>query len=53
MSKTEALLSLKLVAAKSEKLAYDLEHNKLWEGDLEKGIASIRAALNDAERAAR
>lgn len=45
-----AIMSLKLIAAKAEKLAYDLEHNKLWEGDLIAGTSEIQAALQDVKR---
>jgi hypothetical protein len=45
-----ALLALKLVAAKAQKLAHDLEKGRLWDGDLSRGIAEIAAALEDARR---
>lgn len=48
-----ALLALKAVAAKAAKLADDLEHGRLWEGDLSKGIDSIQSDLRDAALSAR
>lgn len=52
MAGTEALLALKVVAEIAEKLAHDLEHGKLWEGELSQGIQEIKRQLQDAERAA-
>ena len=40
------LLSLKLIAAKAEKLADDYENRKLWEGDLANGIAQLKEELS-------
>lgn len=48
MTDSTVLLALKLVAAKAAKLADDLEKGRLWEGDLQRGIAEIDAALTDA-----
>ena len=48
-----AIMSLKVIAAKAEKLAYDLEHNRLWEGQLQQGIEDITRQLRDVESAAR
>lgn len=42
-----AIMALKLIAAKAERLAYDLENRRLWEGDLSRGISEIQAQLND------
>jgi len=53
MTNSAALLALRAVAAKAAKLADDLERNKLWEGDLETGIAGIQGDLQDASRAAK
>lgn len=53
MDKNMALLSLRLAAAKTAKLADDLERGRLWEGDLSNGIADVRKALDDAASAAR
>ena len=50
--KIVAVMALKLIAAKAQKLAYDLENGKLWEGQLADGIAEIRSQLTDAGRCA-
>ena len=42
-----AIMSLKLIAAKAEKLAYDLERGRLWEGELSQGISEIQKQLTD------
>ena len=42
-----AVMALKVIAAKAEKLAYDLERNRLWEGELSQGVAEIYKALQD------
>lgn len=47
------VMALRLIAAKAEKLAHDLESNRLWEGDLSRGAVEIRSALQDVEQAAR
>ena len=52
-SKSLAIMSLKLIAAKAEKLAYDLEHGRLWEGELGLGLQEIEKALDDARAEAR
>lgn len=49
--KRAALLALRLIAAKADKLADDLEHSRLWEGDLSRGLGEIQVALEDARRA--
>jgi hypothetical protein len=36
---------LSLVAAKAKQLASDIERNKLWEGDLKKGVVEIKEQL--------
>ena len=46
--KAVAVMALKLVAAKAEKLAHDLEKGRLWPGDLRDGIAEIAKQLDDA-----
>lgn len=43
--KEQSLLALKLIAAKAAKLAHDLEHGRLWDGDLQAGVAEIASAL--------
>lgn len=48
-----AIMALKVIAAKAEKLAYDLENGRLWEGDLSRGVAEIQGQLNDVMQKAR
>ena len=50
MSKRANVLNLKVVAALAEKLAMDLENNKLWEGDYEYRLHEIQRALDEASR---
>ena len=50
--KMVAVMALKLIAAKAQKLAHDLENGKLWEGQLADGISEIRGQLADANRCA-
>lgn len=53
MQTQDVVLALNLIAAKAQKLARDLETNKLWEGDLPRGLAEIHSALQDAQSASR
>lgn len=46
--KREIIMALKLIAAKAEKLGYDLENNKLWDGELERGLVEIQKSLSGA-----
>lgn len=48
--KKEALLLLKLIAAEAEKLALDLENNKLWEGDFKSRSSVIVAHSYDLNK---
>lgn len=50
-SNNEAVMALKLIAATAEKLAYDLEHNRLWPGQLAAGAKVIAAQLADVKEA--
>lgn len=42
--------TLKLIAAKAEKLAYDVENARLWDGDLSRGLSELRQQIDDAQR---
>lgn len=44
------LAALKLIAAQSAKLARDLELGRLWEGEYERAVAQIEAAMRDVRR---
>jgi hypothetical protein len=48
--KAALIASLRAAAAKAEQLAQDVERNRLWDGDLDRGIAEIRAQLDRASR---
>lgn len=48
MTNQTKAMYLDLVAAKATQLAYDLRSNKLWPGDLDKGIGEI---LTNVEKA--
>jgi len=48
-----AVMTLKLIAAKAEKLAFDIEMGRLWGGDLSRGIGEIQTQLNDVMQTAR
>ena len=50
--KLRAAMALKVIAAMAQKLAHDLEHGRLWEGELSNGLAEIQAQLRDAGRPA-
>lgn len=50
--KLRAVLALRLISAKAQQLAHDLERGRLWEGQLAAGIDEIRSQLNDAARPA-
>ncbi len=51
--KTDAVLALKIVAAKAEKLARDLDRGQLWEGELASGLQDIEKQLGAAHAYAR
>lgn len=51
MSREGALLALKALAANAAKLAYDLEHGKLWEGEYPTAIAQLDRDLDAAKNA--
>lgn len=42
-----AVVNLRAVAALAEKLADDLEANRLWEGEFTQGMAQIQKAVRD------
>ncbi len=46
--KLRAVMALRVIAATAQKLAHDLEHGRLWEGDLARGIHEIQAQMRDA-----
>jgi hypothetical protein len=39
--RSRAVLVLQLIAAQAAKLADDLEHGRLWEGDYSEGVATL------------
>lgn len=43
--KQRVILALKVIAAKAQQLAHDLENGGLWEHDLERGVAEISEQL--------
>ena len=45
MSHEETLAKLELAAAKAKALAIAYRNNKLWEGELSRGVSEIRQAL--------
>lgn len=45
--KARAVLALKVVAATAEKLASDLEGNRLWEREYGQAVAEIQRAMRD------
>lgn len=45
------MLSVRLIAAQAAKLADDLEHGRLWDGDYEAAMAKLQAELNAAKLA--
>ena len=47
MDRQRAILNLKLIAARAEKLAKDLEQGRLWEGEYSEGVAEIGNAFRD------
>ena len=42
----ENVMALNVIANKAKQLAYDVEHHKLWEGDLKKGVAELNEQLS-------
>lgn len=47
VEKARAVLALKLIAATAEKLAADLEGNRLWEREYGEAVAQIQRAVRD------
>lgn len=47
--KRVSVMTLKVIAAKAAKLAYDLEHNRLYSRDLYYGVSDIKLALSVIE----
>lgn len=45
-NKDENVMRLQLIAAKAKQLASDVEHGRLWEGDLTQGLDEIREQLS-------
>jgi hypothetical protein len=48
--KAALVASLRIIAAKAEQLAQDVERGKLWDGDLSKGLAEISEQLERARK---
>lgn len=49
-ARRQAIMALRAVAALAEKLAEDLEGNRLWEGDYSRSMAEIQRHAADAGR---
>ncbi len=47
MNRQAAIVNLRLIAAQAEKLADDLEHNRLWPGEYSQGVTVIENAFRD------
>ena len=45
--KDVSIMALQVIASAAAKAAYDLEHGRLWEGDLEKVVEEIQRLLRD------
>lgn len=45
--KRSAVVNLRAAAALAEKLADDLEGNRLWEGEFSQGMAQLQKAVRD------
>ncbi len=45
-----AVMALQVIAATANKLAYDLENGRLWEGELAAGVADMQRQLDDVSR---
>ena len=45
-------LSLRIIAAKAQQLAEDCESNRLWDGELRRGLQEISEQLDRAHREA-
>lgn len=37
---------LTLISAKAKQLQYDFDNNKLWEGNLDRGLIELRPLIN-------
>lgn len=46
--KLRAVMALRVIAATAQKLAHDLEHGRLWDGELSRGLSEIQAQMRDA-----
>ena len=46
-NKEAAVMALRVIAATAAKAAHDLEHNKLWEGELSVVVQTISKQLSD------
>ena len=53
MNRTDIVLCLKIIAAKAEQLANDVENHRLWEGELSSGLSEIAQQLERAQREAK
>lgn len=49
-ARRQAIAALRAVAALAEKLAEDLDGNRLWEGDYSRSMAEIQRHVGDAGR---
>lgn len=47
MSNKIAVMNLRVIATLAEKLASDLEGNRLWEGEFSTAMAQIQKAMRD------
>lgn len=52
MSREIVILKLELIAAKAAQLASDYKNDRLWEGELQRGLGEIATQLRDAEQRA-
>jgi hypothetical protein len=50
---SDTTLRLELIAAKAKQLAVDLEHGKLWPGDLSRGLQEISEQLSRVQQDSR
>ena len=48
--KAVLVASLRVIAAKAEQLAQDMERGRLWDGDLLRGLEEIAQQLERAKR---
>lgn len=50
MNRDEVVIRLELIATKAKQLADDVKNNRLWEGELSKGLSEIGEQLQMASR---